>query len=47
MAHHVGFTVYMGTMASGADMMSGCGLLDGSRTLRYAHLLLEAEATAS
>ena len=24
-------------------MMSGCGLLDGSKTLSYAHLLMEAE----
>ena len=24
-------------------MMSGCGLLDGSKTLSYAHLLLETE----
>jgi trimethylamine:corrinoid methyltransferase-like protein len=66
LAHHFGFAMNMGTMASGAkepgwqaavddtlstlasvsagaEMMSGCGLLDGSRTLSYAHLLLEAE----
>ena len=66
MAHHYGFAVNMGTMASGAkepgwqaavddalstlasvsagsEMMSGCGLLDGSKTLSYAHLLMEAE----
>jgi len=66
LAHHFGFAVNMGTMASGAkepgwqaavddafstlasvgagaEMMSGCGLLDGSRTLNYAHLLMEAE----
>jgi trimethylamine:corrinoid methyltransferase-like protein len=30
-------------MSAGAEMMSGCGLLDGSKTLRYAHLLMEAE----
>ena len=36
----------LSTLASvdaGAEMMSGCGLLDGSRTLSYAHLLMEAE----
>ncbi len=66
LAHHFGFAVNMGTMASGAkepgweaavddafstlasaaagaDMMSGCGLLDGSKTLSYPHLLMEAE----
>jgi len=66
MAHHYGFAINMGTMASGAkepgwqaavddalstlasasagaEMMSGCGLLDGSKTLSYAHLLMEAE----
>ncbi len=66
MAHHFGFAMNMGTMASGAkepgwqsavddalstlasvsagaEMMSGCGLLDGSKTLSYAHLLMEAE----
>jgi trimethylamine--corrinoid protein Co-methyltransferase len=65
-AHHFGFAMNMGTMASGAkepgwqaavddalstlasvgagaEMMSGCGLLDGSKTLSYAHLLMEAE----
>jgi trimethylamine--corrinoid protein Co-methyltransferase len=66
LAHHYGFAMNMGTMASGAkepgwqaavddalstlasvgagaEMMSGCGLLDGSKTLSYAHLLMEAE----
>ena len=66
LAHHFGFAMNMGTMASGAkepgwqaavddalstlasvsagaEMMSGCGLLDGSKTLSYAHLLMEAE----
>jgi trimethylamine--corrinoid protein Co-methyltransferase len=66
MAHHFGFAMNMGTMASGAkepgwqaavddalstlasvsagaEMMSGCGLLDGSKTLSYAQLLMEAE----
>jgi len=66
MAHHFGFAMNMGTMASGAkepdwqaavddalstlasvsagaEMMSGCGLLDGSKTLSFAHLLMEAE----
>jgi trimethylamine--corrinoid protein Co-methyltransferase len=66
LAHHFGFAVNMGTMASGAkepgwqaavddvlstlasagagaEMASGCGLLDGSKTLSYAHLLMEAE----
>jgi trimethylamine--corrinoid protein Co-methyltransferase len=36
----------LSTLASagaGAEMMSGCGLLDGSKTLSYAHLLMEAE----
>jgi len=36
----------LSTLASagaGAEMMNGCGLLDGSRTLSYAHLLMEAE----
>jgi trimethylamine--corrinoid protein Co-methyltransferase len=28
---------------AGADMMSGCGLLDGSRTLSYPHLVMETE----
>jgi trimethylamine--corrinoid protein Co-methyltransferase len=31
------------SVGAGAEMMSGCGLLDGSRTLDYAHLLMEAE----
>ena len=66
MAHHFGFAMNMGTLASGAkepgwqaavddalstmasvsagaEMMSGCGLLDGSKTLSYGHLLMEAE----
>jgi trimethylamine--corrinoid protein Co-methyltransferase len=66
LAHHLGFPMNMGTMASGAkepgwqaavddalstlasvgagaEMMSGCGLLDGSKTLSYAHLLMEVE----
>ena len=66
LAHHLGFAMNMGTMASGAkepgwqaavddalstlasvgagaEMISGCGLLDGSKTLSYAHLLMEAE----
>lgn len=66
LAHHFGFAVNMGTMATGAkepgwqaavddalsalasagagaEMMSGCGLLDGSKTLSYAHLLMEVE----
>ncbi len=66
MAHHFGFAMNMGTMASGAkepgwqaavddalstlasvsagaEMMSGCGLLDGSKTLSYSHLLMEVE----
>jgi trimethylamine--corrinoid protein Co-methyltransferase len=28
---------------AGADMMSGCGMLDGSKTLSYEHLVMEAE----
>ena len=66
MAHHFGFAMNMGTLASGAkepgwqaavddtlstmasvsagaEMMSGCGLLDGSKTLSYGHLLMQAE----
>lgn len=66
LAHHFGFAMNMGTMASGAkepgwqaavddalstlasasagaEMMSGCGLLDGSKTLSYVHLLMELE----
>lgn len=66
LAHHFGFAVNMGTMATGAkepgwqaavddalsalasagagaEMMSGCGLLDGSKTLSFAHLLMEVE----
>jgi trimethylamine---corrinoid protein Co-methyltransferase len=30
-------------VSAGAEIMSGCGLLDGSKTLSYAHLLMEAE----
>jgi len=33
----------LASVSAGAEMMSGCGLLDGSRTLSYAHLLMEAE----
>jgi len=33
----------LASVGAGAEMMSGCGLLDGSRTLSYAHLLMEAE----
>jgi len=33
----------LASVSAGAEMMSGCGLLDGSKTLSYAHLLLEAE----
>ena len=33
----------LASVAAGAEMMSGCGLLDGSTTLSYAHLLMEAE----
>jgi trimethylamine--corrinoid protein Co-methyltransferase len=66
LAHHFGFAMNMGTMASGAkepgwqaavddalstlasasagaEMMSGCGLLDGSKILSYEHLLMEVE----
>jgi trimethylamine--corrinoid protein Co-methyltransferase len=31
------------SVLAGADMMSGCGLLDGSRTLSYPHLVMETE----
>jgi trimethylamine--corrinoid protein Co-methyltransferase len=31
------------SVLAGADMMSGAGLLDGSRTLSYAHLVMETE----
>ncbi len=31
------------SVLAGADMMSGCGLLDGSRTLSYPHLIMETE----
>jgi trimethylamine--corrinoid protein Co-methyltransferase len=33
----------MTSVSAGAEMMSGCGLLDGSKTLSYAHLLMETE----
>ena len=33
----------MASVSAGAEMMSGCGLLDGSKTLSYAHLLMETE----
>jgi trimethylamine--corrinoid protein Co-methyltransferase len=33
----------LASVSAGAEMMSGCGLLDGSKTLSYAHLLMEAE----
>ena len=33
----------LASVAAGAEMMSGCGLLDGSTTLSYAHLLMEVE----
>ena len=33
----------LASASAGAEMMNGCGLLDGSRTLSYAHLLMEAE----
>ena len=31
------------SVSAGDEMMNGCGLLDGSKTLSYAHLLMEAE----
>ena len=31
------------SVLAGADMMSGCGLLDGSRTLSYPHSIMETE----
>jgi trimethylamine---corrinoid protein Co-methyltransferase len=31
------------SVGAGAEMISGCGLLDGSKTLSYAHLLMEVE----
>jgi len=31
------------SVGAGAEMISGCGLLDGSKTLSYAHLLMETE----
>ena len=33
----------LASVSAGAEMMSGAGLLDGSKTLSYAHLLMEAE----
>jgi trimethylamine--corrinoid protein Co-methyltransferase len=33
----------LASASAGAEMMNGCGLLDGSRTLHYAHLLMETE----
>jgi len=33
----------LASVSAGAEMMTGCGLLDGSKTLSYAHLLMEAE----
>jgi trimethylamine--corrinoid protein Co-methyltransferase len=33
----------LASVSAGAEMMSGCGLLDGSKTLSYAHMLMEAE----
>ena len=33
----------LASVSTGAEMMSGCGLLDGSKTLSYAHLLMETE----
>ena len=33
----------LASASAGAEMMNGCGLLDGSRTLHYGHLLMEAE----
>jgi len=33
----------LASVSAGAEMMNGCGLLDGSKTLSYAHLLMEAE----
>ena len=34
----------LASVSAGAEMMSGCGLLDGSKTLNHARLLMEAEA---
>jgi trimethylamine--corrinoid protein Co-methyltransferase len=31
------------SVMSGADMMNGCGLLDGSKTLSYPHMVMETE----
>ena len=36
----------LASVSAGAEMMNGCGLLDGSKTLSYAHLLLETEIYA-
>ena len=33
----------LASVSAGAEMMSGCGLLDGSKTLSYSHLLMEVE----
>lgn len=33
----------LASLSAGAEMMNGCGLLDGSRTMSYAHLLMEVE----
>ncbi|HZL64301.1 MAG TPA: trimethylamine methyltransferase family protein [Thermoleophilia bacterium] len=33
----------LASVSAGAEMMNGCGLLDGSKALSYAHLLMEAE----
>ena len=33
----------LASVLAGADMMNGCGLVDGSRTASYAHLVMESE----
>lgn len=33
----------LASVTAGAEMLNGCGLLEGSKTLHYGHLLLEAE----
>lgn len=33
----------LASVLSGADMMNGCGLLDGSKTASYSHLVMESE----
>ena len=33
----------LASVSAGAELMSGCGLLDGSKTLSYAQLLMEVE----